>query len=91
MAKDFLSVKSKDDDIKASHDIATIEHALRNVQPSFEYIQNCIMLHNTINEDYPEILEMHRVVSEMSSVLRYDLFDRLFEDYLIFDANTSVI
>lgn len=67
-AKEFLDVKSLDDDIKASHDVETIKSTLDNARPTFEYIQSCKILHNTINEDYPEIREMHRVASEMISV-----------------------
>ena len=68
-AKELLNIKSLHDDIKASHDVETIKLTLFNSQPTLEYVQSCKILHKTINEDYPEIREMHRVASEMTSVL----------------------
>lgn len=67
LVEKIIDAKSTYDDIKAANDLYEIDCAINNAQPTIGFINAAKQLDRRINEDYPEIEEMHRIGSAMAS------------------------
>ena len=70
LAVKLVDIKSKYDDIKASKDVAEIEAMIHTAKPTVEFVNAAKQLDKRINEDYPEINEMHNIASNMENPAR---------------------
>lgn len=70
LAVKLVDIKSKYDDIKASKDVAEIEAMIHTAKPTVEFVNAAKQLDKRINEDYPEINEMHNIASNMANPAR---------------------
>lgn len=69
LAQKVIDAKSTFDDIKATKDINEILFAINTAQPTIQFVEAAKQLDRKINEDYPEIAEMHVVASNMANAL----------------------
>ena len=67
LAVKLIDTKSKQDDIKASNDINEINIMLNTAKPTVEFVNLAKRLDKRINEEYPEIDEMHKIASNMAN------------------------
>lgn len=63
----LVDIKSKYDDIKASKDVTEIKTMINIANPTAEFVNAAKQLDKRINEDYPEINEMHNIASNMAN------------------------
>ena len=67
LAIKLIDAKSKHDDIKALNDVNEINIMLNTAKPTVEFVNLAKQLDKRINEDYPEIDEMHKIASNMAN------------------------
>lgn len=67
LAQKLIDDKSTQDDIKASIDLDEIDFRLSIACPTREFIDVAKQLDKRINEDYPEIGDMHTVAFNMKN------------------------
>ncbi len=91
LAVKLVDIKSKYDDIKASKDVAEIEAMIHTAKPTVEFVNAAKQLDKRINEDYPEINEMHNIASNMANPARI-CQDKLFSEYdaILKDLNSDL-
>ena len=80
LAVKLIDGKSKYDDIKALNDVTKINAMINAAKPTVEFVNAAERLDIRINEDYPEINEMHNIASNMAKPARIDQ-DKLFFEY----------
>ena len=80
LAVKLVDIKSKYDDIKASKDVAEIEAMIHTAKPTVEFVNAAKQLDKRINEDYPEINEMHNIASNMANPVSL-CQDKTFSEY----------
>lgn len=69
LAVKLIDIKSKYDDIKASKDVTEINTMINTAKPTVEFVNAAKQLDKRINEDYPEINEMHKIASNMANTV----------------------
>lgn len=69
IVNNIIDAKSMFDDIKAANDLSDINLFLSQAQPTLEFVNAAKQLDRRINNDYPEIAEMYRVASQISSAV----------------------
>lgn len=91
LAVKLIDGKSKYDDIKALNDVTEINTMINTAKPTVEFVNAAKRLDIRINEDYPEINEMHSIASNMAKLARIDQ-DRLFFEYdaILKDLNSDL-
>ena len=91
LAVKLVDIKSKYDDIKASKDVAEIEAMIHTAKPTVEFVNAAKQLDKRINEDYPEINEMHNIASNMAHPARI-CQDKSFSEYdaILKDLNSDL-
>ncbi len=67
LAMKLINTKSKQHDIKALNDVNEINFMINTAKPTVEFVNTAKRLNKRINEDYPEIDEMHNIVSNMTN------------------------
>lgn len=67
LAVKLIDIKSKYDDIKASNDLTEINTMINSAKPTVEFVNAAKQLNKRINDDYPEINEMHNIASNMGN------------------------
>lgn len=91
LAKRLIDAKSIYDDMKAAKDLDEISFTLSNAQPTSRFVWDARQLDKRINNDYPEIGEMHRVASEMSNYLKIQKQEILSEyDAILADLKSDM-
>ena len=83
--------KSKQDDIKALNDVNEINFVIKTAIPTVEFVNAAKRLNKRINEDYPEIGEMHKIASNMTNPIRLRQ-EKTFSEYdaILSDLNSDV-
>lgn len=76
----LIEIKSKYDDIKASKDVTEINTMVNTAKPTVEFVNAAKQLDKRINEDYPEINEMHNIASNMANPVSL-CQDKTFSEY----------
>lgn len=76
----LLEIKSKYDDIKASKDATEINTMINTAKPTVEFVNAAKKLDKRINEDYPEINEMHNIASNVANPVSL-CQDKTFSEY----------
>ncbi len=91
LAVKLVDIKSKYDDIKASKDVDEIEAMIHTAKPTVEFVNAAKQLDKRINEDYPEIKEMHNIASNMANPARI-CQDKSFSEYdaILKDLNSDL-
>lgn len=91
LAKKLIDTKSKQDDIKALNDINEINFVIKTAIPTVEFVNAAKRLNKRINEDYPEIDEMHKIASNMTNPIRLRK-EKTFSEYdaILSDLNSDV-
>ena len=91
LAVKLIDIKSKYDDIKASKDVTEINTMINTAKPTVEFVNAAKQLDKRINEDYPEIDEMHKIASNMAnSVSLYQERSCSEYDAILKDLNSDV-
>ena len=87
----LLEIKSKYDDIKASKDVTEINTMVNTAKPTVEFVNAAKQLDKRINEDYPEINEMHNIASNMANPVSI-CQDKSFSEYdaILKDLNSDL-
>lgn len=87
----LIDIKSKYDDIKASNDVTEIKTMINIANPTAEFVNAAKQLDKRINEDYPEINEMHNIASNMANPASI-CQDKPFSEYdaILKDLNSDV-
>lgn len=67
LAMKLIDTKSKQDDIKALNDLNEINFMINTAKSTVEFVNAARQLNKRINEDYPEINEMHNIASNMAN------------------------
>lgn len=80
LAVKLVDIKSKYDDIKASKDVTEINTMVNTAKPTVEFVNAAKQLDKRINEDYPEINEMHNIASNMANPVSL-CQDKTFSEY----------
>ena len=86
LAVKLIDIKSKNDDIKASKDVIEINTMINTAKPTVEFVDAAKRLDRRINEDYPEINEMHNIASNMINYMSicqnktYSEYDAILKD-----------
>ena len=80
LAVKLVDIKSKYDDIKASKDVTEINTMVNTAKPTVEFVNAAKQLDKRINEDYPEINEMHNIASNMANPVSI-CQDKSFSEY----------
>lgn len=86
LAEKLMNAKSKTDDIKALNDANEINFMIKTAKPTVEFVNAAKQLDRRINEDYPEINEMHNVASNMTNSIStcqnmtYSEYDAILRD-----------
>lgn len=90
-AKKLIDTKSKQDDIKALNDVNEINFVIKTAIPTVEFVNAAKRLNKRINEDYPEINEMHKIASNMTNPIRLRK-EKTFSEYdaILSDLNSDV-
>lgn len=91
LAKKLIDTKSKQDDIKALNDVNEINFVIKTAIPTVEFVNAAKRLNKRINEDYPEIDEMHKIASNMTNPIRLRQ-EKTFSEYdaILSDLNSDV-
>ena len=91
LAVKLIDIKSKYDDIKASNDVTEINTMINTAKPTVEFVNAAKQLDKRINEDYPEINEMHNIASNMANTARI-CQDKSFSEYdaILKDLNSDL-
>ena len=91
LAKKLIDTKSKQDDIKALNDVNEINFVIKTAIPTVEFVNAAKRLNKRINEDYPEIGEMHKIASNMTNPIRLRQ-EKTFSEYdaILSDLNSDV-
>ncbi len=91
LAMKLINTKSKQDDIKALNDVNEINFMINTAKPTVEFVNTAKRLNKRINEDYPEIDEMHNIVSNMANPASL-CQDKLFPEYdaILKDLNSDL-
>lgn len=91
LAKKLIDTKSKQDDIKALNDVNEINFVIKTAIPTVEFVNAAKRLNKRINEDYPEIDEMHKIASNMTNPIRLRK-EKTFSEYdaILSDLNSDV-
>lgn len=91
LAKKLIDTKSKQDDIKALNDVNEINFVIKTAIPTVEFVNAAKRLNKRINEDYPEIDEMHKIASNMANPIRLRK-EKTFSEYdaILSDLNSDV-
>ena len=91
LAKKLIDTKSKQDDIKALNDVNEINFVIKTAIPTVEFVNAAKRLNKRINEDYPEINEMHKIASNMTNPIRLRK-EKTFSEYdaILSDLNSDV-
>lgn len=91
LAKKLIDTKSKQDDIKALNDVNEINFVIKTAIPTVEFVNAAKRLNKRINEDYPEIDEMHKIASIMTNPIRLRK-EKTFSEYdaILSDLNSDV-
>lgn len=91
LAVKLIDIKSKYDDIKASKDITEINTMINTAKPTVEFVNAAKQLDKRINEDYPEINEMHNIASNMANPASISQ-DKSFSEYdaILKDLNSDL-
>ena len=91
LAVKLIDTKSKHYDIKASNDINEINIMLSTAKPTVEFVNLAKRLDKRINEDYPEIDEMHKIASNLAnSVSLYQERSCSEYDAILKDLNSDI-
>ena len=80
LAVKLVDIKSKYDDIKASKDVTEINTMVNTAKPTVEFVNAAKQLDKRVNEDYPEINEMHNIASNMANPVSL-CQDKTFSEY----------
>lgn len=80
LAVKLVDIKSKYDDIKASKDVTEINTMVNTAKPTVEFVNAAKQLDKRINEDYPEINEIHNIASNMANPVSL-CQDKTFSEY----------
>ena len=80
LAVKLVDIKSKYDDIKASKDVTEINTMVNTAKPTVEFVNAAKQLDKRINDDYPEINEMHNIASNMANPVSL-CQDKTFSEY----------
>lgn len=91
LAVKLIDIKSKYDDIKASKDVTEINAMINTAKPTVEFVNAAKQLDKRINEDYPEINEMHNIASNMANPASI-CQDKSFSEYdaILNDLNSDL-
>ncbi len=91
LAVKLIEIKSKYDDIKASNDVSEINTMINTAKPTVEFVNAAKQLDKRINEDYPEINEMHNIASNMANSASISQ-DKSFSEYdaILKDLNSDL-
>lgn len=80
LAVKLVDIKSKYNDIKASKDVTEINTMVNTAKPTVEFVNAAKQLDKRVNEDYPEINEMHNIASNMANPVSL-CQDKTFSEY----------
>lgn len=91
VALKLIEIKSQYDNIKASKDVTEINIMINTAKPTVEFINEAKQLDKRINEDYPEINEMHNIASNMANPVSM-CQDKSFSEYdvILKDLNSDL-
>ena len=91
LAVKLIEIKSKYDDIKASNDVSEINTMINTAKPTVEFVNAAKQLDKRINEDYPEINEMHNIATNMTKPVR-TYQNKIFSEYdaILEDLNSDL-
>lgn len=91
LAVKLIDGKSKYDDIKALNDVTQINTMINTAKPTVEFVNAAKQLDKRINEDYPEINEMHNIASNVATPAKI-YQDKLFSEYdaILKDLNSDL-
>lgn len=87
----LIDIKSNYDDIKASKDVAEIKTMIHTAKPTVQFVNAAKRLDKRINEDYPEIADMHKIASNLANPLKL-CQEKVFSEYnaILSDLNSDV-
>lgn len=86
LAVKLMDAKSEFDDVKALNDANEINFMITTAKPTVEFVDAAKRLDRRINEDYPEINEMHNIASNMINYMSicqnktYSEYDAILKD-----------
>ena len=87
----LIDIKSKYDDIKALNDINKINILINTAKLMEEFVNLTKLLDKKINEDYPEIDEMHKIASTMANSVSLHQGESCSEyDTILKDLNSDI-
>lgn len=91
LAMKLIDTKGKQDDIKALKDVNEINFMINTAKLTVEFVDAAKQLNKRINEDYPEINEMHNIASNMANPARL-CQDKSFSEYdaILKDLNSDL-
>lgn len=91
LAKKLIEIKSKQDEIKALNDVTEINIMIKTAIPTVGFVNAAKRLNKRINEDYPEIDEMHKIATNMTNPVRLRQ-EKAFSEYdaILSDLNSDV-
>ncbi len=91
LAMKLIDTKSRQDDIKALNDVNEINFMINTAKPTVEFVNMAKRLDKRINEDYPEIDEMHNIASNMANPASL-CQDKSFSEYdsILKDLNSDL-
>lgn len=91
LAKKLIDIKSKRDDIKAQDDVTEIKSMIKTAIPTVEFVNAAKQLDKRINEEYPEIVGMHKAALNMTNFIKLRQ-EKAFSEYdaILSDLNSDV-
>lgn len=91
LAKKLIDIKSKRDDIKAQDDVTEIKSMIKTAIPTVEFVNAAKQLDKRINEEYPEIVDMHKAALNMTNFIKLRQ-EKAFSEYdaILSDLNSDV-